>query len=478
MNMNVLVTHVRGRQAGSALRRLLVAAVTSGLAVGVAVSGASASSAATGGSPNWTAYLKGSTHNSYAPSQQAITPGNAAKIVRRWHDFPKVAFDASPVVADGAVYIASTQGWLYKLKATTGAILHKAFIGFLPQRTCTAMGDVSTATIANSPATHVATVYIAAPNGYLYALRASNLSVQWRSVIAIPSKKISNYFDWSSPTVANGTIYVGVSSNCDKPQIRGGEVAYNQANGKRLAEFYTEAKGKVGASVWSSAAVVPGGDVFISTGDGPDTSVSAQLTGHAESIIKLAPRTLKLLGEFQIPAKQVIHDSDFGASPVIVGNDVGACNKNGIFYMLSQATMKVAWEDRLAVTPSGHPGCIVAPAVKGSNLYLGEVTAKIRGKIYHGSVQERAATTGDLIWQTGLGGGPLGSLALDGGGVITVPIYSNRPKTPSLYLIDAANGRILKGLASGGKDFPQGVFAENMLFSANSEGVYGWRPPS
>jgi outer membrane protein assembly factor BamB len=475
--MYQVISPLRRYHARPALRRLLVAAVTSGLAVGVAVGGASASSAATGGSPNWTAYLKGSTHNSYAPSQQAITPGNAAKIVRRWHDFPKVAFDASPVVADGAVYIASTQGWLYKLKATTGAILHKAFIGFLPQRTCTAMGDVSTATIANSPATHVATVYIAAPNGYLYALRASNLSVQWRSVIAIPSKKISNYFDWSSPTVANGTIYVGVSSNCDKPQIRGGEVAYNQANGKRLAEFYTEAKGKVGASVWSSAAVVPGGDVFISTGDGPDTSVSAQLTGHAESIIKLAPRTLKLLGEFQIPAKQVIHDSDFGASPVIVGNDVGACNKNGIFYMLSQATMKVAWEDRVGHVATGSDNCIAAPAVDGSVMYTAGVGGTIGGKAYRGSVQERDVATGAKVWQTGLGGGDIGSTALDAGHVLTVPIYSGRSTVPSLYLIDAATGRILKGLASGGKDFPQGVFAENMLFSANSEGVYGWSAP-
>jgi outer membrane protein assembly factor BamB len=163
---------------------------------------------------------------------------------------------------------------------------------------------------------------------------------------------------------------------------------------------------------------------------------------------------------------------------VIVGNDVGACNKNGIFYMLSQATMKVVWEDQVGQAATGSNNCIAAPAVDGSVLYLGGVGWKIGSKIYRGSVQERDVATGDLVWQTGLGGGVLGSLALDGSGVITVPIFSSRRSVPSLYLVDAATGRILKGLTSGGQDFAQGVFAENMLFSANADGVYGWKPRS
>jgi outer membrane protein assembly factor BamB len=478
--MNLVVTHVPRCHASTTLRRLLVLAVTLGLTVGVAVSGASASPARppAAGSPDWTSYLKGSVHNSYAPLQKAITSANAAKIVSRWHDFPTVAFEASPVVDDGVVFIGSTQGWFYELKATTGAVLHKTFLGSLPKKTCAAKGVVATATVASSPTTHQATVYIAAPDGYLYALQASNLAVEWKSAIAIPSTKVSNYFDWSSPTIANGTIYVGVSSNCDNPMVRGGVISYDQANGKKLAEFYAVPKGKVGASVWSSAAVVPGGDVFVSTGNGPDTSVSMQLLGDSESILKLAPGTLKLLGKFQIPASQVIDDSDFGASPVIVGNDVGACNKNGIFYMLSQATMKVLWEEKIGHAGTSSDNCIAAPAVDGSVLYLGGIGAKIGSTSYPSSVQARDAATGHLVWQTGLGGEVFGSLSLDGGGVIAIPIYSSRTSVASLDLVDAATGHILTGLAPGSKDFAQGVFAENMLFSANATGVYGWQPPS
>jgi hypothetical protein len=337
---------------------------------------------------------------------------------------------------------------------------------------------LSTATIANNPATHKATVYVEGPNGYLYALRASNLSVEWRSVIAIPSKKISNYFDWSSPTVTDDTIYVGVSSGCDNPLIRGGVIDFNQATGKKIAHFYTVPKGKIGGSVWSSVAVAPGGDVFASTGNGPEKSVTTQLVGDSDSILKLAPRTLKLLGRFQIPRSQVIRDADFGASPVIFGDDVGACDKNGYFYMLSQSTMQVLWQQRVGEAATGSDSCIAAPVMNAGMMYVGGVGWKIGGKTYRGSVQGREVASGDLVWQAGLGGGVLGSIALDGDEVITAPVFSNRAKTPSLYLIDDANGHVLKGLASGHEDFAQGVFAENMLFSANANGVYGWRPPS
>jgi hypothetical protein len=35
-----------------------------------------------------------------------------------------------------------------------------------------------------------------------------------------------------------------------------------------------------------------------------------------------------------VPAEQVGNDSDFGASPVVFNKYVGACDKDGIFYLL------------------------------------------------------------------------------------------------------------------------------------------------
>ena len=231
-------------------------------------------------------------------------------------------------------------------------MLDKRFIGHQPAKTCGARGTVATATVATDPHNHRLTVYVAGADGYLYALNASNLALKWKAVIGLQSPTVSDYFNWSSPTVANGKIYIGVSSECDNPLVRGGVISFNQASGKKLAEFYTVPSGDLGGSVWSSIAVAQSGDVFVSTGNGP---VTDQRLGYSESILKLAPTTLKVLGRFQVPASQVGNDSDFGASPVIFGKYVGACNKDGIFYLLNQSTMKVRWERAIGVARPTRP---------------------------------------------------------------------------------------------------------------------------
>jgi outer membrane protein assembly factor BamB len=453
-------------------------AVICGMAWGAGSAAAAGSRPLTPAAQDWTAYLNGPLHWSYSPAEKTITPANAADLVQKWQALPGTEFLASPTVYDGAVYIGSAAGWFYKLSVATGRILDKQFLGYQPRKTCGPVGIVSTATVAASPKTGEPTVYVASASGYLYALSASNLSLDWKSVVAIPSTKVSNYFTWSSPTIANGKIYIGVSSNCDNPLIPGGVIGYDQATGKRFARFYSVPAGDIGGSVWSSVAVAPDGDVFASTGNGPEGSAKSQLLGYSESIVKLAPDTLKVLGRFQVPATQLEYDNDFGASPLIIGNSyVGACDKNGYFYMLSQATMKVRWEQRLAV-PVGtvHGSCIASPAYNGTSLYLGGGATTIKKVAYGGSVQERQASNGKLVWETGLPNRVVGSPTLDGAGVLAVPTYGSSTVTPNeMYLVSAESGVILDDLIQG-YDFAQGVFAESLLFTANTDGVYAWEP--
>jgi outer membrane protein assembly factor BamB len=423
----------------------------------------------------WGAYLNGPRHNSYASAQKTITPATAGRLVQAWHYGAGVSFLASPTVSGGAVFVAASTGWLYKLNQSTGAVQARRFIGLQPAKTCGAQGPVSTATVAPDPVNRRATVYVAGADGYLYALSASNLALRWKALIALPSSATSNYFDWSSPTVAGGRIYVGVSSDCDKPQVRGGVIAYSQASGKKLAEFYTVPAGSVGGSVWASVAVAANGDLFVSTGNGPGNN---QRLKYSESVVKLNPRTLRVLGRFQVPKAQIGLDSDFGASPIVFGRYVGACNKDGIFYLLNQATMKVRWEKRIADAASnGKTGqCIATPAFNGKVLYFAGNQTTIKGVTYLGSVQARKPGSGELIWETPLAEGVTGSPSIDGGGVLAVPGY--RPPatgTPdAVYLIRPSSGRILRALAQG-TEFAQAVFAGGWLFSADSSGVYAWR---
>ncbi len=451
-----------------------IALVAAAVPVG-AVAGASARPAhAT--TQDWPAYLNGPRHTSYAPAQTAITPASTRDLVQAWHYGSGVDYFASPTVSGGAVFIGSGLGWFYKLKESTGAVLARRFTGYRPGKTCAgSLGTAATATVADDPVSHRPTVYVAGANGYLYALNASNLAVRWRSVIALPSATVSNYYDWSSPTVANGRVYVGVASQCNKPSVRGGVIAYSQASGKRLAEFYTVPRGILGGSVWSSVAVAADGDLFVSTGDGP---ASDQLLAYSESIVKLDPRTLRVLGRFQVPAAQIGADSDFGASPVVFGSYVGACNKDGIFYLLNQATMKVRWEKRIGVASfEGKTGeCIAAPAYNGKVLYFGGNQTTVKDVTYEGSVQARKPSSGELIWETPLADGVTGSPSLDGGGVLAVPgYYPPANQTPqAVYLIRPSSGQILRVLGTG-SEFAQAVFAGGWLYTADSDGVYAWR---
>lgn len=420
----------------------------------------------------WPSYLYGPGHTSYSPSQRAISPTNAARLILRWLFKPGAPYLASPAVADGSVFIGSATGWFYKLSEGTGQVQAKAFIGRQPQLTCPAMGVASSATVARN--SHgVLTVYVGGGNGYLYALRASSLRQEWRSVVGLSPPRINSFYDWSSPTVANGRVYIGIASGCDRPLVRGGLVAFSQATGRRSAGYFTVPAGarNAGASVWSSIGIGPDGDVYATTGNGP--AARPRLDG-AESILRLNPVSLRLLAAFKVPQRQVVFDGDFGGSPVFFDGMVGACNKNGIFYAVNQVTMRLVWWKRIANPDGGAVRCLAAPAYNGTALYLGGATTTLSGTIYPGSVQARLASTGVLQWEIGMPGAVLGSPALDGAALLTAGTYSG--PTAGVSLINVMTGLVVRALPVGA-DFAQAVFANSRLFCATATGVMAWGLP-
>ncbi|HEY2638407.1 MAG TPA: hypothetical protein VGI66_00795 [Streptosporangiaceae bacterium] len=82
----------------------------------------------------------------------------------------------------------------------------------------------------------------------------------------------------------------------------------------------------------------------------------------------------------------MIHDADFGASPMLFGPDVGACDKNGIFYAVRQSTMTAAWEKQVSGTSGPVTGCIAAAAYDGHHLFIAGISDTIRGVAYRGSI--------------------------------------------------------------------------------------------
>jgi outer membrane protein assembly factor BamB len=422
---------------------------------------------------NWPQYLYSAAHTSDDVAATAITPANASGLSLAWKFTPSPGPDglggflSSPTVYNGVIYVGARNGSFYAINETTGAIIWQRFIGFVPAKTCSAQGFTSTATVTADPTTGAPTVYVYGATGYLYAMNAANGTDVWPPApVAIPSSTVSDYYAWSSPLVFGGNIYVGISSECDNPLVRGGLAEFSQATGAHENTFWTTPPGTVGASIWTSAAT-DGSEIFVTTGNGVSGS-------DGFSIIELSP-SLSKLASWKLPASQRHGDADFGASPTlwtasvhgVPTSMVGACNKDGTFYAFTVSGLAngPVWQDK-----TGKSGqCEPAALSDGSHLYLANDATTINGTAYAGSIQQVDPATGNKIWQTGLTGDIIGTPGLDGAGVIATASYGLRGGVNALYLIDAATGQILNTISYGSSStFAQPVFADNYLITAST----------
>ena len=463
------------------------------------VAGTAPAAAATRGAAlDWPQYLHGPQHSSVSPAT-AFTPANAASAGQVWHWQPPVIpgkpaplLDASPTVAAGRVYIGAQSGRFYALNEATATVVWRRQLDTEPKGTCSAQGISSTAAVGPDPVTGRRTVYVSGAR-YTYALTAATGALVWKTRIGPRVANPDAYYNWSSPTVAGGHIYVGLASNCDNPLIRGGLVELSQHTGRVLHTWHAVPRGSVGGSIWTSAAATrSGSDVWVSTGNECDPTVNTcppgNKIGHALSIVHLSS-SLKLRQAWQAPGTSGHgRDWDFGSSPTLFGAGqppslVGACNKNGRYYTLAASPLGRGprWARRIGAPVHSEDSCLASSIWdrrKGA-LYIGGDVTTIGGTSYGGSVRRVSPATGAFAWQTGLPCAVMGTPSLDSAGVLAAGTYTcTAGHTPGAYLIDAATGAILKTLPVGSsRVFGQPVFAQGTLFVATeTNGLYNFAP--
>jgi hypothetical protein len=288
-------------------------------------------------------------------------------------------------------------------------------------------------------------------------------------------------FVWAPPTVTGGRIYIGMSSECDNPLVRGGLASFSQATGAHLATFWTVPVKSIGGSIWSSAAVSAAG-VFVTTGNGNELVPTTQ--GLSNSIVRLDPVTLKPISHWTVPNIATV-DDDFGSSPTLfsatidgkVTPMVGACNKNGYFYAWSQKQLAKGpvWSDQLG-NPAQQPNnaCLATASWDGTDLIISANSSTASGVGYPSVSRKLDPTTGAVVWQSGLSDGPvLGSTVLDGAGVLAAITFSKVSPTTTnqLSLIDAATGAVLADIPTPVASGASPVWADGYLFFDGSDGV-------
>ncbi|MGD0072116.1 MAG: PQQ-binding-like beta-propeller repeat protein [Candidatus Bathyarchaeia archaeon] len=187
---------------------------------------------------------------------------DAANGTKLWSTATADDVFSSPAVVNGVVYIGSDDGNVYALNAANGNKLWN-------YTTSGAVGG-----IGSSPAVVNGVVYINSDDGNVYALNAANGNKLWNYTTSAltsplgynPAVMASPQFE-SSPAVVKGVVYVGSGDNI---------YALNATNGDELWSYTT------GAEVESSPAVVKG-VVYVGSDDGSVYALGALTSSPSPS---------------------------------------------------------------------------------------------------------------------------------------------------------------------------------------------------
>ncbi len=280
--------------------------------------GFAAPSSAMAASLDWPQYLHGPQHSSVSAAT-AFTTADASSVHELWHFTPATVsgkpapkLDASPAVVGTRLYIGSEAGVFYALNASTGSVAWKRQLDVEAHFTCQPDGISSTAAVVTDPASSKLTVYVAGAR-FLYALNASTGAVVWKTMIGpVDPPNTDASYNWSSPTVVAGHIYIGLASRCDDPLIQGGVVELDQHTGNVLNTWHSVPNGSIGGSVWSSVAASSNGqNLWVSTGNECDPTINTCPSGDQGGRLQLNRPPLRQ----SHPARSVAGSWDAGKWP-------------------------------------------------------------------------------------------------------------------------------------------------------------------
>ncbi len=225
--------HTRPMRTG--LSRLLMAAAASGVFACDRTSDShdytaadQAANSAMRGGAEWPSYGRDYSNQRYSPLSE-ITAANVADLQLAWHFHTGIsqAFEASPIVVDGTMYISTAMNHVFALDARTG---ERKWEYIHPLRTTVhCCGPVN-----RGVAVYDGKVYLATLDAALVALDARNGHVIWQTQVDDNTRA---YGMTLPPVVVRGKVLVGV--NGAEYGIRGHADAYDARTGRHIWRFYT-----------------------------------------------------------------------------------------------------------------------------------------------------------------------------------------------------------------------------------------------
>jgi alcohol dehydrogenase (cytochrome c) len=300
---------------------------------------------------SWLTYSGNYAGHRYSALKQ-IDRGNVGRLKLAWmyqtNDLNQ--FEATPIVADGVMYISEPPSNAAALDLRTGRPLW-VYRRAIPSdvRACCGQVNRGLAILGD-------TVYLTTLDAHLLALDAKTGHVLWDTTVA--DYKVG-YSITVAPLALEDRVIVGMAGG--EYGVRGFVDAYDARTGKQIWRFWTvPGPGEKGhetwagdswkqgaATTWTTGAYDPALNlVYWGTGNpGPDYDGDVRRGDnlYADSVLALDAATGKLKWHFQFTPHDT-HDWDATQTPILFDGPsrgaarkmMGFFNRNGFFYVLDR----------------------------------------------------------------------------------------------------------------------------------------------
>lgn len=340
---------------------------------------------------------------------------------KAWTFNAEAPIRSSVAYSADAIYFGTSNGFVYALNKTTGAVKWKYNTGYA---------------VNSSPLYANNKLFFADNKQTLYAVQASTGKLLWKFDFgtSLDYEWLFDYF-YSSPTLVNSKIVIGSKD--------GYTYCINEADGK--VSWKHKAEGIV-----RSTPAVNNGVVYI--GDTEGNLYALQLSdGKEKWKFEIKGHTMKN-EDFGFDRRAII------SSPVVAGNNVLAGGRDGFLYCVNKTTGTLNW-----TTDHNVSWVISSVAVKDTIVVTGTSDGRF--------VQAVSLNTGKEIWK-------YGTLSI----VWSSPlIYNNQVYIGShdnvLYCFDVYTGKRLNSFQTGGAIFSSPVIADSLLYFGCDDGnLYALKP--
>lgn len=356
---------------------------------------------------DWPSYGQNLQNTRAQDQEKKIDASNAGSLTPAWSFTGDIeagetgAFQSTPVIAEGCVYMTNGSGWIYALNADSGELVWKGRFEKTVEGVCcgatlfspTVKDGVLYQLVSRNPET--------AGSGkgpYAMAIDAHTGRLLWRSV---PVSKEPGAYTNASSVLYKGLLLMGISGAEGGDHNVGGYAILDAKTGRIIKRVHTVPtrlvkKGFGGGSIWTTAAVDEKTG-YAYAGAGQPTNPNREHF-RTNSIVKIdLNRNRSTFGEIvdsykgtpdsrthnTAPCQEgppeadtatcTYTDVDFGASPNLLedsnGNQiVTELQKDGTFHAVYTEGMVGAWKVPLGTF--GHVlGNYATAATDGKNIY-------------------------------------------------------------------------------------------------------------